>query len=65
MSELPNCHDCAVKPGEPHQDGCDVERCSVCGGQRLMCRCVDHDKSFAKGPVTGPENSAPMNSVLT
>lgn len=37
MSELPSCHDCAVSPGEPHLDGCDVARCLVTGGQRLQC----------------------------
>lgn len=31
------CPDCAVPPGEPHQDGCDVAQCLWTGRQRLMC----------------------------
>ena len=46
--KLRQCHDCAAKPGEIHQDNCDVERCSVCGGQRLQCNCKGHDKAFAR-----------------
>lgn len=48
MNELRDCHDCGAKPGEMHKDGCDIERCSICGGQRISCDCKGHDKSFAR-----------------
>jgi hypothetical protein len=48
MNTLRTCPDCGAKPGKSHYRECDVECCSVCGGQRLQCNCKGHDKKFAR-----------------
>jgi hypothetical protein len=44
-----SCHDCGAKPGERHEEGCDVARCTSCGSQRLVCSCEDGEPEIWTG----------------
>jgi len=46
--ELDNCFSCGVVAGKIHKKKCDIERCSVCGGQYVSCRCDGNDKQFSR-----------------
>jgi hypothetical protein len=54
ISQLRACPDCGAKPGQAHNDGCDVERCSHCGQQRLQCKSKKHDPKFSRWTVIWP-----------
>lgn len=43
-----NCPDCAVAPGQAHDDDCDVARCLATGGQRLQCDGRDEVYPYAE-----------------
>jgi hypothetical protein len=68
--ELDNCFKVGkVVAGKP-QEKCDIERCSVCGGQKLGCECVDHDKQFARwtgfwpGELEGKSLNMDLNTFI-
>ena len=48
-----SCHDCGVIPGTIHHEGCDVARCTTCGGQRLSCQCQDGEPDVWDGVWPG------------
>lgn len=40
-----SCPTCVANIGERHRKGCDIERCTVCGRQRMECSAVGAHKT--------------------
>ena len=57
------CGDCAVKEGQIHELGCDMERCPFCGRQLISCGC--DLKHFYPEHVSIHDNPPTRDSMLT
>jgi hypothetical protein len=42
------CPSCGCGYERKHKKGCAVERCSMCGSQRILCGCPTHDPKKTK-----------------
>jgi hypothetical protein len=56
------CHDCAVRAGQLHVVGCDVEVCPACGRQAISCSCCDdgteEDGTYEEGTAADEDDSS-------
>lgn len=60
---LPYCPECCTPVGGLHKPGCDVERCTACGQQKLTCGC-DSGHTVWTGEWPGTSQGAALTGVV-
>lgn len=64
MNTKDTCPDCGTGIGEPHKNECDVERCSVCRGQRISCDCECYDPQASAWTGEWPQPTPTDNKLV-
>tara|TARA_R110002049_G_scaffold215606_1_gene387053 strand:+ start:13193 stop:13795 length:603 start_codon:yes stop_codon:yes gene_type:complete len=65
MDKKEKCPDCGAAVGKPHKNGCDVQRCSICGSQKISCNCTDRDPLASVWTGEWPKRVTQIDLQLT
>lgn len=55
------CPNCGAGNCESYLNDCDIERCSVCGSQKISCDCLDHDPQLSARTGEWPKKKNASN----
>lgn len=61
--EITNCPDCGAEPGETH-GACGIERCRLCGGQAISCRCYSVESDDGDTRDMTPDEAKEVDEMV-